>query len=188
MLIKQRTQSKLIVTPLHLKLVRISFLQWVRSSSFKNYLIKKQAQAVIPVNIGTGGTSVRTSKYPSWKDKLSQRCIQSLGVDAHSPVCRACRDDVSRLVKNPAFIPRWEKEKEKENCIIQTCNGKDLHYSHTISSDELIAFGFDIHNVIPTPFPLCKYHYFLDPKPQTSKNLYQLVMIITFFFFVYFLF
>ena len=84
----------------------------------------------------------------SWKDKLSQRCIQSLGVDMHSPICRACRDDVSRLVKNPAFTPRWAKEKQKENCIIQTCTGIDLHYSTTISGDELTELGFDIPNII----------------------------------------
>ena len=52
-----------------------------------------------------GKAGIRTSKYPSWKDKLSQRCIQSLGVDMHSPICRVCRDDVSRLLKNPAFTP-----------------------------------------------------------------------------------
>ncbi len=115
--------------------------------------------------------SIRTSKYPSWTDKSSQQCVQSLGVDAQSPVCRACRDDVSRLVKNSAFTPRWEKEKQYETCVIQSCNGKDLHYSHTITSDELIAFGLDIPDVIPTPFPLCKHHYYTVKKkiakPQT---------------------
>ena len=117
-----------------------------------------------------GKASVRTSKYPSWKDKLSQRCIQSLGIDMHSPICRACRDDVSRLVKNPAFTPRWAKEKQKDNCIIQTCTGIDLHYSTTISGDELTELGFDIPNIIPTTVPLCKHHYFLAKKKQAKPQ------------------
>ena len=85
----------------------------------------------------------------------------------HSPICHACRDDVSRLVKNPAFTPRWAKEKQKENCIIQTCTGIDLHYSTTISGDELTELGFDIPNIITTTVPLCEHHYFLAKK-QTS--------------------
>ena len=32
------------------------------------------------------------------------------------------------LVKNPAFTPRWAKEKQKENCIIQTCAAKTFQY------------------------------------------------------------
>ncbi len=114
--------------------------------------------------------SIRTSKYPSWTDKSSQQCVQSLGVDAQSPVCRACRDDVSRLVKNSAFTPRWEKEKQYETCVIQSCNGKDLHYSHTITSDELIAFGLDIPDIIPTPFPLCKHHYYTVKKKKQNRK------------------
>ncbi len=80
-------------------------------------------------------TSGRTSKYPSWKDKQSQQYIQSMGgIDEHSPICRACRDDVSRVVRNPAFTPRWKKEEKKDECIILTCNNsEDIHYSHTIS-------------------------------------------------------
>ena len=85
----------------------------------------------------------------------------------HSPICHACRDDVSRLVENPAFTPRWAKEKQKENCIIKTCTGIDLHYSTIINGDELTELGFDIPNIIPTTVPLCEHHYFLAKK-QTS--------------------
>ena len=35
------------------------------------------------------------------------------------------------LVKNPAFIPRWAKEKQKENCTIQTCAAKTFHNNNT---------------------------------------------------------
>ncbi len=55
--------------------------------------------------------SIRTSKYPSWTDKCSQQCVQSLGVDAQSPVCRACRDDVSRLVKKLCIHTKMGKGK-----------------------------------------------------------------------------
>ncbi len=53
--------------------------------------------------------SIRTSRYPSWTDKSSQQCVQSLGVDVQSPVCRACRDDVSRLVKSILGCTRWSQ-------------------------------------------------------------------------------
>ena len=71
----------------------------------------------------------------------------------HSPICHACRDDVSRLVKNPAFTKR-----KLHNSNLY---GIDLHYSTTISGDELTELGFDIPNIIPTTVPLCKHHYFL---------------------------
>ena len=88
----------------------------------------------------------------------------------HSPICHACRDDVSRLVKNPALIPRLAKEKLKENCINQTCTGIDLHYSTTISVDELAELGFDIPNILPTTVPLCKHHYFLAKNKQAKHR------------------
>ena len=123
-----------------------------------------------------GKTSVRyTSKYPTWKNKLSQQCVQSLGVDTHSPICRACRDDVSRLVKNPAFTPRWEKEKQNEKCIIRSCKSKELHHSNTIMGEELIELGFEIPNIIPTPSPICKHHYYVatEEKPGPPNISYE---------------
>lgn len=55
--------------------------------------------------------NVRMSMFPSWKDMNSQQYALSLGIEAESPICRLCRDDISRLVKNPSSIPRWGKNK-----------------------------------------------------------------------------
>ena len=56
------------------------------------------------------------------------------------------------------------QRKTKEKCIIQTCTGIDLHYSTTISGDELL--GFDIPNIIPTTVPCASTIIFW---PKTNK-------------------
>ena len=79
---------------------------------------------------------------------------------------------VPQFVKNSAFTPRWEKEKKKDKWIIQTCNCKELCYSHTITtSDQLVPSGLDVTEVVPTPFPICKHHYFATKNKanQTTK-------------------
>ena len=77
---------------------------------------------------------MRTSKYPCWKNVSSQQCAQSLGVDAESPICCPCRDDISQLVKDPSYVPRWGKKKtKKKGCKCKTgcrnkrcgCRGKE---------------------------------------------------------------
>ena len=75
---------------------------------------------------------LRTSTCSTWKDKSAQQCASSWGVDAESPVCRPCRDDISRLVKDPAYIPRWKKAVKNETCAVVNCSGKDIVYSTTI--------------------------------------------------------
>ena len=78
---------------------------------------------------------------------------------------------VVRLVSVHPSIPvgrTGPPKKTKENCIIQTCTGIDLHYSTTISGDELTELGFDIPNIIPTTVPLCKHHYILDHAPTAT--------------------
>ena len=53
----------------------------------------------------------------------------SLNVSTESLVCRPCRDDITRVLANPAYIPRWKKgEVEICNryCCVKNCNSISL--------------------------------------------------------------
>ncbi len=116
-----------------------------------------------------GTVRMRTSKYLCWKNASSQQCAQSLGVDAESPICCPCRDDISRLVKDPSYVPRWGKKVNKENCFVANCDGESFSRSTTIGIDDLTKLGLCTPDaVLPVPLPLCKHHYFLAKNKQIN--------------------
>ena len=46
----------------------------------------------------------------SWKNIEAQKlALTSLSLMHQCLVCRLCRDDIGRMVKNPHIKPRWEK-------------------------------------------------------------------------------
>ena len=57
----------------------------------------------------------------SWKSEAAQLLIRSMHIEFDAPICRPCRDDISRLVKNQQYIPRWTKATQK-TCCIPGCN------------------------------------------------------------------
>jgi hypothetical protein len=82
-------------------------------------------------------------------------------------VCAACRKDITRMISNDAYVPRWEKERRRKNmCCIAQCPEIAMASLHKASSEQLQSaletVGLECFAPeIPTPTPLCKHHYHL---------------------------
>ena len=89
----------------------------------------------------------------------------SLNVSTESLVCRPCRDDITRVLANPAYIPRWKKgEVEICNryCCVKNCNSISFTQTNMCSSSNELKCIDGIEfttECIPIPTPLCKNHY-----------------------------
>ena len=105
----------------------------------------------------------------SWKNIQAQDIARiRLHLTHESHVCRLCRDDISRLVKSPHIIPRWEKTGRKLNCCVPMCTSTSFSTTQ-IASDEEIAHILSCEN-LPHPTPLCKQHYHLVYDSLRSKQ------------------
>ena len=85
-----------------------------------------------------------------------------------------CKDDITRLVKNPSHTPRWEK-KSGVKCCMPGCDVPSFTQSKIASQEQLNAIshtiGCSVPSNVPIPTPLCKHHYHLIYKtlqPQQS--------------------
>ena len=88
----------------------------------------------------------------------------SMDVPADSVVCRPCRQDVTRVIADAEYMPRWRKESvESSNsyCCVQNCSELSIAHASMCSSDEFMQIqGIEFQNEpIPVPTPLCKSHY-----------------------------
>ena len=86
------------------------------------------------------------------------------GINEGDSVCRPCRDDVRRCVKNPMYKPRWEKSTQSVKCCILHCNNYSFAMSKLDINEKLAVAiqqcGLSCNSsTIPTPTPLCKEHY-----------------------------
>ena len=88
----------------------------------------------------------------------------SMDVPADSVVCRPCRQNVTRVIADAEYMPRWRKESvESSNsyCCVQNCSELSIAHASMCSSDEFMQIqGIEFQNEpIPVPTPLCKSHY-----------------------------
>ena len=120
------------------------------------------------------------SSPAEWKNEQAQAYVLSLNVSSASPVCRPCRHDVTRALANPCFIPRWRKDTSKvssnsSDCCVVDCSNIVFALSAVATSDE-VQHAFDNiglkcgSKAIPTPTPLCKYHYHLVYRELQSRQ------------------
>ena len=97
-------------------------------------------------------------------DPENDSCRQiamSLQLSVHSLVCRPCRNDITRLTKDPDHHPRWEKCQITE-CVIPEC--KNTFFSNcSIPSEDILQCltlkGENIPPQLEVPAPFCKHHY-----------------------------
>ena len=88
----------------------------------------------------------------------------SLQHSTNSLVCRPCRDDIARVLADPAYIPRWRKGRVEgcsSYCSIKDCNSISFTQTSLCSnSDDLkISLGIEFTTeCIPIPTFLCKNH------------------------------
>ena len=103
----------------------------------------------------------------TWKSKDAQALALSLNLSSDDLVCSACRKDITRVLADNAYTPRWEKAKERSKCntcCITQCSQNVFASFSKARSDKLrCAFktaGLKCTTLeIPTPTPLCKHHY-----------------------------
>ncbi len=102
----------------------------------------------------------------TWKSEQAQLLAKSLSVELHKPICRPCRDDISRLLRNPEHQPRWKKQ-GNTSCCLPGCSEPVFAHSRVASGDQLHSIAHTIGcsplsvQNIPIPAPLCKVHYHL---------------------------
>ena len=75
-----------------------------------------------------------------WKNEQARTYVLSLKVPSDSLVCRPCRDDVTRVLPNPCYVPRWRKGKassKSSNCCVVNCNNAVFAASAVATRDEL---------------------------------------------------
>ena len=56
-----------------------------------------------------------------WKMEDAHRYVVGL-IPSGGKVCQACRKDVSRLLSDSNFVPRWSKLKTEKYCSINNCD------------------------------------------------------------------
>ena len=55
----------------------------------------------------------------AWKNEKAREFISEQRIQQHQKICRPCRDDMCRVIANPAFKPR--RGKKVHECCIQDC-------------------------------------------------------------------
>ena len=62
---------------------------------------------------------VHMSHPLAWKNEKAREFISEQRIQQHQKICRPCRDDINRVIANPAFKPRWEKKKMYMNAAFK---------------------------------------------------------------------
>ena len=78
------------------------------------------------------------SALMSWRNVEAQKlALTDLHLTHQCLVCRPCRDDIGRMVKNSDIKPRWEKGERRANCCIPMCNNTSFTLSKIASSKQI---------------------------------------------------
>ena len=98
-----------------------------------------------------------------WKKEAATRYLQEKGIAKDSVVCQACRKDITKVLSDTTFKPRWCKvHASKKGCVISGCGNDSFASLHkpTMESIQqaLATLGLESsHSTVP--MPLCKEHY-----------------------------
>ncbi len=105
----------------------------------------------------------------SWRSEDARAFALTLNISVGDPVCYTCRKDLTRVLFDGTYVPRWEKAHNKSDtsqCCVVQCSHKVFASLHKATSDQLRSTfhtaGLECTTpVIPIPCPLCKHHYHL---------------------------
>ena len=110
------------------------------------------------------GQHSQLSEPQSWKNEQARTVIRSLEMAPDCRICRPCRNDITRLTKNPDHQPRWAKQQQSV-CCLPGCTEPTFSHSKMATQEQLglIAhtLGCSSLPTLPIPTPLCKHHYHL---------------------------
>ena len=80
----------------------------------------------------------KLSTPSNWKSEEARSLAVSLKVCPDALVCAACRKDMTRVIANDAYVPRWGKEGHRKNmCCIAQCPEVAMTSLNKASSEQL---------------------------------------------------
>ena len=101
----------------------------------------------------------------NWKSDDARKYILALDVPKGGLICQPCRKDITKVISDSAFMPRWLKLHDcKKKSSVQGCKS-DVFTSLRQGSCEQITKAFTLLGLktstptISVPLPLCKQHY-----------------------------
>ena len=109
----------------------------------------------------------RSLTSPSqWVSVEARTYIVAKDIPDNKLVCSACRKDITRVISNSSFVPRWSKAQPQvhRGCSVKECKN-DLFSSFGRAKSEQIETIFSSLGLecsyahIPEPLPLCQQHY-----------------------------
>ena len=119
------------------------------------------------------GCNINMTIPEKWRSEPARRLVVSLGVALTCTICSACRKDVTRRLGDDTYIPRWGKcTGMKSMCCVSECT--EVTLASLSKLQELIHNSFQqaelqaFNEEVPSPTPLCKRHYLIQPSRQTS--------------------
>ena len=101
------------------------------------------------------------TQLAAWKTADAQQmAITQLNLTQQSYICRLCRDDITKMIKNPGYVPRWAREERKGHCCIPSCTNAAFVKSKIATIEETTQIlNLDKGDDVPFPTPMCKRHY-----------------------------
>ncbi len=105
------------------------------------------------------------SSPQQWTSQTASELALSLGVSLGKQICQPCRSDITRMVNNPSYKPRWEKSRKVTCCVLE-CIEDAFASSRMATMENMVALFTNANlrcssDTIPVPTPLCTYHYHL---------------------------
>ena len=88
----------------------------------------------------------RTNQYMSipsqWTNEEARTLVTSFGIS--QAVCKPCRGDINKLLRDDQFTPRWKKQKGTTNvtCCIMECS-ENAH-----SSNAMLVYSKEVETVV----------------------------------------
>ena len=118
------------------------------------------------------------SALMSWRNVEAQKlALTDLHLTHQCLVCRPCRDDIGRMVKNPDIKPRCEKGERRANYCIPMCSNTSFTLSKIASGEQISHIGDRIqfeNEMIPNNDVLHRYWkrvcWVLDLWAQADRN------------------
>ena len=111
------------------------------------------------------GHHQKVNSPSQWKSDDARRYVESLNVPADGLICQTCRKDITKVLSDSMFVPRWKKSNDKRECCIQQCSNTvfaSLHKTSEQVQSAIQSGGLKCSlSTVPTPAPLCKHHYHL---------------------------
>jgi hypothetical protein len=104
-----------------------------------------------------------TSTPSQWTSEEASKLVISWGMPDSAVVCKPCRGDINKLLKDGTYIPRWKRNKGIQQCCISECSeaGQIMsnmlihNLTETLTSLQLTTKS----SQLSTPTPFCTRHY-----------------------------